>query len=72
MKNERTERMISTLDDEWESVIVLCTRHTGHGTEMFRYMTGNALANQKMLENMLDDVMFTGGNSGDEEEESWL
>ena len=68
--NERTDRMISILSEEWDSVVVLCSRaRHGEGTEMFRYATGNSLANEKMLENMLHDMMFVGITEEDDGEE---
>ncbi len=55
---ERTERMIGTLCEEWQNIIVLCSRVGEDGrTEVYRYECGNALANQQLLEDTVDDMV---------------
>lgn len=57
--NERAERMMEMLGDEWESIVLLASRYSAEtGTEQLRFVVGNAFANEKMLENMLDDMRF--------------
>ena len=68
---ERTERMIDILCDEWENIVILCSRVNDDGdTDAYRFCTGNALANQQLLEDTLDDMgmgQFIGGDDGEEE-----
>lgn len=58
--NERAERMMAMLRDEWDSVVLLASRYReATGTEQLRYVVGNAFANEKMLESMLDEMQYS-------------
>lgn len=60
--SERAERMMSMLRDEWDCVVVLASRYSEEtGTEQLRYVVGNAFANEKMLESMLDEMQYSIG-----------
>lgn len=70
----RTQLALSHLSEEWDVVVVLCSRHnplTGE-TEMMRVKGGNAFAIQQMLEDETDEVvmggLFYGGRDGNEED----
>ena len=65
--NERTDRMVKILGEEWDNVIVLCSRYKDGQTQMFRYMLGNALANHKQMEDTIDCMMFAGDDDDMEE-----
>lgn len=66
----RTELAIAHLSEEWETVVVLCSKFDGSDTTAVRFMDGNGFAVQQMLEDQLDDMLFADGGEDGEEEES--
>lgn len=56
--NERTERMVGMLSEEWDNYIILCSRYEDGVTRTFGRWVGNTLANQQMMEDVLDAIVF--------------
>lgn len=71
----RTELAIAHLEEEWDVVVVLCSQYDAESGATYetRYIKGNALAAQKMIENEAELHMFGSfeeEDDGTEEEEA--
>ena len=69
MNNERTDRMVDILAEEWDSYVVLASRVEDGNTIYFHARVGNQFAIEKMLENELDDMKYGSPEEGYGEEE---
>lgn len=66
MNNERTDRMVGILAEEWDSFVVIASRVENGRTICFHSRMGNGFAIQQMLEDELYE-MEDGGSYGEEE-----
>lgn len=69
---ERTERMISILEEDWDNIILIASRYDGSATDSFKVLKGNRFAVEKMLETVGQEVMadrIFGNLYGDGEED---
>ena len=67
--NERLDKAIEILHDEWDVCVVICSRYHEGVTEMCKAQVGNGFAVQQMLEDTMDDLMFSGSEEDDDGEE---
>lgn len=71
---ERAEIVMNHLTEEWDNIIVLCSRYNEESgtTELFRVIKGNAYAVGGMMEetmmNMSVGLGEQGANDGEEEQ----
>lgn len=67
---DRSDLAVHHLAEEWDTVCVLCSRynHETGQTEMLRHKLGNSLAINKMLDDEVQEGLFSGGEWEEEEE----
>jgi hypothetical protein len=56
--NERLDKAIQILQDEWDVCVVLCSRYHNGVIEMCKAQVGNGYAVQQMLEDTMDEIVF--------------